>query len=132
VLVNSTTKIHIVKGVSLFPFQSLPFWWLMPTQTKANIKVQNWTSLHKVSAKVAWNETNIHFIRYAWKVFFLFKILDHACTTCFVLQIFCKFFSKSFANSQRYMNNILRSIFKIWNFLPLFQMLFLWLNKTPP
>jgi hypothetical protein len=30
------------------------------------------------------------------------------------------------------MNEILRSIFKIWNFLPLFQMLFLWLNKTPP
>ena len=30
------------------------------------------------------------------------------------------------------MNKILRSIFKIWNFLPLFQMLFLWLNKTPP
>jgi hypothetical protein len=26
----------------------------------------------------------------------------------------------------------LRSIFKIWNFLPLFQMLFLWLNKTSP
>jgi hypothetical protein len=30
------------------------------------------------------------------------------------------------------MNKILQSIFKIWNFLPLFQMLFLWLNKTPP
>jgi hypothetical protein len=30
------------------------------------------------------------------------------------------------------MNKILRSIFKIWNFLPLFQILFLWLNKTPP
>jgi hypothetical protein len=30
------------------------------------------------------------------------------------------------------MNRILRSIVKIWNFLPLFQMLFLWLNKTPP
>ena len=29
------------------------------------------------------------------------------------------------------MNNVLQSIFKIWNFLPLFQMLFLWLNKTP-
>jgi hypothetical protein len=26
----------------------------------------------------------------------------------------------------------LRSIFKIWNFLPLFEILFLWLNKTPP
>jgi hypothetical protein len=30
------------------------------------------------------------------------------------------------------MNRILQSIFKILNFLPLFQMLFLWLNKTPP
>jgi hypothetical protein len=30
------------------------------------------------------------------------------------------------------MNKILWSIFKIWSFLPLFQMLFLWLNKTPP
>jgi hypothetical protein len=58
VLGNSTTKIHIGKGLTLFPFQSPPFWWLMPTQNKANIKVQNWTSLHKVSAKVAWNETN--------------------------------------------------------------------------
>jgi hypothetical protein len=28
---------HLGKGVSLFPFQSPPFWWLMPTQTKANI-----------------------------------------------------------------------------------------------
>ena len=26
----------------------------------------------------------------------------------------------------------MQSIFKIWNFLPLFQMLFLWLDKTPP
>jgi hypothetical protein len=29
------------------------------------------------------------------------------------LQFFANSFSKSFANSQRYMNNILRSIFKI-------------------
>jgi hypothetical protein len=28
--------------------------------------------------------------RYAWMAFFLFKILDHACTTCFVLQCFGK------------------------------------------
>jgi hypothetical protein len=51
--------------------------------------------------------------RYAWMAFFLFKILDHACTTCFVLQCFGKKISKSFANSQRYMNKILGSIFKI-------------------
>jgi hypothetical protein len=30
------------------------------------------------------------------------------------------------------MNKILQSIFRIWNFVPLFQMRFLWLNKTPP
>ena len=41
-------------------------------------------------------------------------------------------FKVLFANSQRWMNKILQSIFKIWNFLPLFQMLFFWLNKTPP
>jgi hypothetical protein len=28
---------HLGKGLTLFPFQSPPFWWLMPTQTKANI-----------------------------------------------------------------------------------------------
>jgi hypothetical protein len=82
----------------------------MTTQTKSNIKVQNWTSLHKVSAKVAWK---IISTRYAWMAFFLFKILDHACTTCFVLQCFGNSFSKSFANSQRYMKKILGSIFKI-------------------
>jgi hypothetical protein len=27
----------------------------MPTQTKANIEVHNYTSLHNISAKVAWN-----------------------------------------------------------------------------
>jgi hypothetical protein len=63
---------------------------------------------------------------------FLFNILDHICTTCFVFaNLFGNFFSKSFPNSQRYMNKISRSIFKIWNFPPLFQMFFLWLNKTP-
>jgi hypothetical protein len=30
------------------------------------------------------------------------------------------------------MNKIERSIFKIWNFLPLFQMLFLWLKQNSP
>jgi hypothetical protein len=66
--------------------------------------------------------------------FLLFNILDHECTTCFVFaNSFGKSFQGLFANSQRYMNRIARSIFKIWNFLPLFQMLFLWLlNKTPP
>jgi hypothetical protein len=40
--------------------------------------------------------------------------LDHICTTFFVFaNYFVKFFSKSFANSQRYMNKIVRGIFKI-------------------
>jgi hypothetical protein len=56
--------------------------------------------------------------RYAWMTFFLFKILDHACTTCFVLQYFGNFFKKSFADSQWYMNKILGSIFKILKFSP--------------
>ena len=65
--------------------------------------------------------------------FLHFNILDHACTTCFVFaNLFGNSFQSLFANSQRYINKILRSIFKIWSFLPLFQMLFLWLNKTPP
>jgi hypothetical protein len=65
--------------------------------------------------------------------FLSFNILDHICTTCFAFaNSFGKSFQSLFANSQRYMNKISRSIFRIWNFLPLFQMLFLWLNKTPP
>jgi hypothetical protein len=120
-------------GVSLIPFQSPPFWWLMPTQTEANRKVHNWTSLHNVSEKVAWNWANINTYKICMDCSFVFNILDHACTTCFVFaKIFCKSFQSSFANSQRQMNTFLWSIFKIWNFLPLFQMLFLWLNKTPP
>jgi hypothetical protein len=62
-----------------------------------------------------------------------FNILDHICTTCFVFaDLFGSSFSKSFANSQRYTNKISSSIFKIWNFLPLFQMLFLWLKQNSP
>jgi hypothetical protein len=39
--------------------------------------------------------------------FFLFNILDHACTTCFVFaNSFGKSFQSLFANSQRYMNKI--------------------------
>jgi hypothetical protein len=114
-------------GVSLIPFQSPPFWWLMPTQTKASIEVHNWTSLHKVSAKVAWNWANRNTYRIRMDCFFIFNILDHACTTCFV---FANPFQSPFANSQRWIKKILWSIFKIWNFLPLFQMLFLWLKQN--
>jgi hypothetical protein len=95
--------------------------------------MHNWTSLHNVSAKVAWNWANINTYNICMDCFFIFNILDHTCTTCFVFaNSFVNPFQRSFANSQRYMNKILRSIFKIWNFLPLFQMLFLWLDKTPP
>jgi hypothetical protein len=48
--------------------------------------------------------------RYAWMVFFLFKILDHICTTSFV---FGNSFQNPFANIQRYKSKIERSIFKI-------------------
>jgi hypothetical protein len=45
--------------------------------------------------------------------FFLFKILDHACTICFVFaNSFGKSFQNPFANSQRYMSKIARSIFQ--------------------
>ena len=40
--------------------------------------------------------------RYAWNVSFLFSILDHVCTTCFVFaNPFVNPFQRSFANSQR-------------------------------
>jgi hypothetical protein len=46
--------------------------------------------------------------------FLLFNILYHACTTCFVFaNTFGKSFQSLFANSQRYMKKIARSIFKI-------------------
>jgi hypothetical protein len=51
--------------------------------------------------------------------------LDHNCTTCFVFaNSFGKSFQSLFANSQRYMNKIARSIFQDLKFSPLFQMLF--------
>jgi hypothetical protein len=51
---------------------------------------------------------------------------DRACTTYFVFaNVLEILFQSLFANSQRYMNKISRSIFKISNFLPLFQMFFL-------
>jgi hypothetical protein len=104
----------------------------MPTQTK-NMEVHNWTSLHNVSAKVTWNWANTNTYKIRMDCFFIFNILDHACTTCFVFaNSFVNPFQSSFANSQRKMNKILRSIFKIWNFLPLFQMLFPLTKQNSP
>jgi hypothetical protein len=45
--------------------------------------------------------------------------LDHACTTCFVFaNSFGNSFQSLFANSQRYMNKILRSILRFEIFSP--------------
>jgi hypothetical protein len=52
------------------------------------------------------------------------------------LDCFCKsfgkIFSNSFANIQWYKNMISKGIFKFLKILPMFQMLFLWLNKSSP
>jgi hypothetical protein len=54
------------------------------------------------------------FIGYAWIVFFIFNILDHACITCFVFaNVLEILFQSLFASSQRYINKIKESIFKI-------------------
>jgi hypothetical protein len=70
---------------------------------------------------------------YRWIAFFILTFWTTLAPLVLFLQILLEnLFKVLFANIQRYMNKISRSIFKIWNFLPLFQMLFLWLNKTPP
>jgi hypothetical protein len=52
--------------------------------------------------------------------------LDHACTTSFVFANSLEnSFQNPFANSQRCMNKIERSIFQDLKFSPLFQTLFL-------
>jgi hypothetical protein len=51
--------------------------------------------------------------------FFLFNILDHACTTCFVFaNSFGKSFQSLFANSQRYINKICEKHFLDLKFSP--------------
>jgi hypothetical protein len=86
------------KGVSLFPFQSPPFWWLMPTQTKANMEVHNWTSLHNVSAKVAWNETNKYYLldAHGWLFFSYLTFWTTLAPHVLFCEMFWKFFSKFF------------------------------------
>jgi hypothetical protein len=66
--------------------------------------------------------------------FLLFNILDHACTTCFVFaNSFGKSFQSLFANSQRYMSKISRSIFQDLKISPPVSNAFPFdLNKTPP
>jgi hypothetical protein len=123
---TSTTKIDYRKWLSPFPFQSPPFWWLMPTQTKANIKCKIVTSLQLWLMCIGYLDLNqlkdfIHMSKNRRDCFLLFNILDHICTTCLFLQIFWKMFSNSFANSQRYKNRISKGIFKIWNSSPCFK-----------
>jgi hypothetical protein len=107
---SSTTKISYRKWLTLFPFQSPPFWWLMPTQTKANEKCRNVTSLqfemivHRLLRIEPWKILNI-WIRVNELPFFYLIFW----TTFAPLEYFCKLFgkilSKSFANSQRYKNS---------------------------
>jgi hypothetical protein len=98
---TSTTKIDYRKWLSPFPFQSPPFWWLMPTQTKANIKRKTVTSLQLWLMCISYLDLNqlkdfTHVSKNKRDCFLLFNILDHICTTCLILQIFWKNLFKFF------------------------------------
>jgi hypothetical protein len=123
---SSTTKINYRKWLTPFPFQSPPFWWLMPTQTKANEVYRNVTSLQLRWLCIGYLEFKPmndfkHMNKSEWIAFLLFNILDHICTTSFVFANPLEIYSKTFANSQRYRNMIARSIFRIWNSSPCFK-----------
>jgi hypothetical protein len=54
------------------------------------------------------------FIRYAWIAFFILTFwTTHAPLVLFFVNVLEILFQSLFANSQRYINKILRSIFKI-------------------
>jgi hypothetical protein len=100
---TSTTKIDYRKWLSSFPFQFPPFWWLMPTQTKANIECKTVTSLQLWLMCIGYLELNqlkdfVHMSKNKRDCFLLFNILDHICTTCLILQIFWKNIFKFFCN----------------------------------
>jgi hypothetical protein len=116
---TSTIKIDYMKWLSPFPFQSPPFWWLMPTQTKANMKSRNVISLQlRYCSRLNHWKTSYICLRmnglfFSYLTFWTtFALLD-----CFFKSL-GKIFSNSFASSQRYKNMIGRSIFKIWNSSP--------------
>jgi hypothetical protein len=81
-------------------------------------RVKRWRSIRQREGSAGWRGQNraprstlcsyrVVKIRYAWIAFFLFTILDHACTTCFVFaNSFGKSFQSPFADSQRCMNKI--------------------------
>jgi hypothetical protein len=105
---TSNTKIDYRKWLNPFPFQSPLFWWLMPTQTKANTKCRNVTSLHLSDVhKLLWNESISKHIWLFWYIWYFGPHLHHLAYFC---KSFGKVFSNSFAISQCYM--ISKSIFK--------------------
>jgi hypothetical protein len=73
------------------------------------------------------------FTRYAWFAFFYLTFWTTLAPLIFFANsFFGNSFLNYFANSQRYMNKIVRSILKIWNFSPCFKCFSFDLNKTPP
>jgi hypothetical protein len=105
----------------------------MPTLTKANVKVHNWISLHNVSAKVSWNWANINTYMMCMDCFFVFDILDHICTTCFIFaNLFVNSFLKTFCKIVKGKWIRFFKAFLSLKFSPLVSKAFLWLNKTPP
>jgi hypothetical protein len=99
----------------------------MPTQTKEKIyKCRIELVCIRQVQRLLGIKPIYTFTRYAWIAFFL---LTFWTTLAPLVVSFANSFGKSFqslfANGQRYVNKISRSIFRILNFLPLFQMLFL-------
>jgi hypothetical protein len=72
------------------------------------------------------------YTRYAWLLSFYLTFWTTLAPLVLLLKILLeKSFQSLFANSQRYMSKIARSIFKIWNFHPCFKCFSFDLNKTP-
>jgi hypothetical protein len=133
---SSTTKINYRKWLTLFPFQSPPFWWLMPTQTKANSKCRNITSLQFRWMCIGYLELN------QWKILHIWLRVNGLAFFCLIfwtrlapLVLFLQIFWKSIQKLLQIVKGIgiwLQEAFSDLKFLPLFQMLFLWLYKRPP
>jgi hypothetical protein len=134
VLSNSTTKINLGNCLILFPFQSPPFWWLMPTQTKANIKVQNWTSLHKGKCKgcLELKPIIISIDMHGWFSSYL-KFWTTLAPRVLFCKFFVKFFCKNFLQIVKGIRIRLKKAFSRFEFFsPCFKCFSLDLNKTSP
>jgi hypothetical protein len=71
--------------------------------------------------------------RYAWIVFFLFKILDHACTTSFVFANLLEIIFKNLLQIVKGIRIRLKEAFSRFEiFSPYFKCFSFDLNKTPP